>query len=488
MRWECTTVETPLDHADPASESISVALTRPVLEAGDDRKPLVMNPGGPGASGIELAWYLVDLLPSELLDAYYPVGWDPRGVGRSIPAVDCGRFDPFEIPESEECIARTGALLAEVGAADSALDLESIRVALGRDRLDYLGFSYGTALGAVYAMAYPDHVGRFVLDGSIDPTAGDPTGQLLADGVPDYAADEVDAVIARFHELCDASSWCAAGPESARLVDNLEGTIRDLTTADFPDGPSQLNRIDLEDLMVGITYDPWSWGLVGDALRDAADGNASTLAALASYLMHGFPAPDGPEDEGPIVDFGAAHFAIFCADFSHIAGVFGCNGMPDADPLPVITAVDVAEPIVVVGTSHDPLTPGRHATEMATALGDAVAVTWEGVGHTAFPVTTCLDGAVVDYLVDGAVPDDGLSCPFVDGTSTDTEVGDHLFDYQSWRVRPWLEDVFVAEGAAGARCLARELSGIDHRVLTHLLLGVESAAAADARAVAEQAC
>ena len=260
MRWECTTVDTPLDHADPASETISVALTRPVLEQGDDRRPLVMNPGGPGASGIELAWYLVDLLPPELLDTYYPVGWDPRGVGRSIPAVDCGQFDPFEIPEPEECIARSGALLAEVGAADSALDLESIRVALGRDRLDYLGFSYGTALGAVYAMAYPDHVGRFVLDGSIDPTAGDPAGQLLADGVPDYAADEIDAAIARFHELCDASSLCAAGPESARLVDNLESTIRDLTTAEFPDGPSQLNRIDLADLMVGITYDPWVVG------------------------------------------------------------------------------------------------------------------------------------------------------------------------------------------------------------------------------------
>ena len=237
MRWECTTVETPLDHADPSSESISVALTRPVLEPGDDRRPLVMNPGGPGASGIELAWYLVDLLPSELLDTYYPVGWDPRGVGRSIPAVDCGAFDPFEIPEPEECIARSGALLAEVGAADSALDLESIRIALGRDRLDYLGFSYGTALGAVYAMAYPDHVGRFVLDGSIDPTAGDPAGQLLADGVPDYAADEVDAAIARFHELCDASSRCAAGPESARLVDDLEGTIRDLYDRRLPRWP-----------------------------------------------------------------------------------------------------------------------------------------------------------------------------------------------------------------------------------------------------------
>lgn len=488
MRWECTTVATPLDHADPASEEIAVALTRPVLEPGDDRRPLVMNPGGPGASGVELAWYLADLLPPELLDTYYPVGWDPRGVGRSVPAIDCGPFDPIDVPDADECIASSGALLAQVGAADAALDLESVRDAVGVDRLDYLGFSYGTALGAVYAMAHPDRVGRFVLDGSIDPTAGDPAGELAADGVPDYAGDEIDAAIGRFHELCDASALCAAGPDSKALVDDLEGSIRDLTTADFPGGPSRLNRLDLEDVMIGITYDPWSWGLVGDALRDAADGNASTLAALASYLLQGYPVQDLPGDD-PLVDFGAAHLAIYCADFSHIEGVWGCDGMPDADPLPVITAVDVAEPIVVVGTAHDPSTPGRHAIEMAGALGDAVAITWDGVGHTAFPVTPCLDDAVVAYLVDGVVPDQGLVCPFMDGMPTDGEIGDHLFDYQSSWVRPWLEDVLVAEGAGGdGRCLARELAGADHRVLTHLLLGVQSPAANEATAAAEAAC
>jgi len=488
MQWECTTVGTPLDHADPAGEQITVALTRPLLEPGDDRLPLVMNPGGPGASGIELAWYLVDLLPAELLDTFYPVGWDPRGVGRSEPAIDCGPFDPIDVPDADECLARSGALLAQVGAADSALDLESVRTALGRDRLDYLGFSYGTALGAVYAMTYPERVGRFVLDGAIDPTAGDPAGELAADGVPDYAGDEVDAVIERFHELCDATALCAAGPDSATLVDDLEGTIRELTTADFPGGPSRMNRVDLEDVMIGITYDPWSWGLVGDALRDAADGDASTLAALASYLLQGYPVEDGPGDDVPLVDFGAAHFAIYCADFSHIEGVWGCGGMPEADPLPVIRTVDVAEPMVVIGTAHDPATPGRHADELAAALGDAVAITWEGVGHTAFPVTECLDGAVVDYLVDGIVPDGALACPFVDAMTTDGEIGDYLFDYQSWWVRPWLEDVFVTEGVADAQCLARELTDADHRVLTHLLLGVQSAAADEARAEAEARC
>jgi hypothetical protein len=327
-----------------------------------------------------------------------------------------------------------------------------------------------------------------VLDGAIDPTAGDPLGPLSADGVPDYAADELDDVIDRFHELCDASELCAAGPDSTALVDDLEATIRDLPTADFPGGPSQMNRIDLEDLMVGITYDPWSWGLVGDALRDGAEGDASTLAALSSYLIDGYPADD--VDEDALTRFGAAHFAIYCADFSNVPDAWGCDGMPEADPLPEITAVDVAEPILVIGTKDDPSTPGRHAAELAAALGDAVSVTWEGVGHTAFPVSECLDGLVVAYLVDGVVPAAGTSCPFVDGLATDAEIGDHLFGYPSWWVRPWLTDVLVAEGTAEdvAQCMAGELTSADHRVITHVLLGVHSTQATDARTAAAAAC
>jgi pimeloyl-ACP methyl ester carboxylesterase len=486
--WECAWVDAPLDHADPSGDTISVALSRPVLDDSDTRRPLVVNPGGPGGSGIELAWYLIDLLPAELLDDYYPVGWDPRGVGRSLPAVDCGDFDRFAIPDVQTCIDNTGSLLAQVGAADAALDLDQVRAALGVERLDYLGYSYGTALGAIYAMAHPDGVGRFVLDGATDPTAGDPDGPLALDGVPDYAADETDAVIARFHELCDASAVCAAGPHSELLLDQLEVTIRDLPTAEFSGEPAHMERIDLEELMVGAMFDPWSWGLIGDALRDGADGDASTLAALSSYLLNGYPAP--PPGEEPVREFGGAHFAIYCADFGHIEGAWECDGMPDADRLPSIEAVDVAEPIVVVGTAFDPATPGRHAAEFAAALEDAVAISWEGVGHTAFPVDPCLDDLVVGHLVDGVVPDDGETCPFVEGITTDAELGDYLFDYPPDWVEGMIEDVLVAEGTGEsvAACRAGELSDDDHRAVTHILLGVESDAAETGRRQASDAC
>ena len=147
--------------------------------------------------------------------------------------------------------------------------------------------------------------------------------------MPDYAADETDAVIARFHELCDASAACAAGPDSSVLVDELEVTIRDLPTAQFPGEPAQMERIDLEELMAGAMFDPWSWGLIGDALADGADGDASTLAAFSSYLINGYPEP--PPGEEPLTEFGSAHFAIYCADFGHVEGVWECEGMPEAD-------------------------------------------------------------------------------------------------------------------------------------------------------------
>ena len=219
--WECGWVTVPLDRGEPGGATVEVALSRPVLEGGDDRRPLVINPGGPGAPGVEFVWTFADVLPPELLDVFYPVGWDPRGVGMSRPAIECGPADEMGIPDPGECVERTGELLGFVGAADAALDLEEVRLALGVDRLDYLGYSYGTALGAVYAMAHPDGVGQFVLDGAIDPAAGDPDNPLALDGVPDYAADELDAVVARFRELCDASAECAAGPDSGAVIDGL---------------------------------------------------------------------------------------------------------------------------------------------------------------------------------------------------------------------------------------------------------------------------
>ena len=147
--------------------------------------------------------------------------------------------------------------------------------------------------------------------------------------------------------------------------------------------------------------------------RDGADGDASTLAALCSYLLDGYPAS---RPATRVADFGGAHFAIYCADFSDVAEVLGLRGDAGGRSAAGDRPVDVAEPILVVGTAYDPPTPGRHAAELAAALGDAVVVTWEGVGHTAFPVDRRASTSIVVELPRRRRPAaDGATCPFVDG-------------------------------------------------------------------------
>jgi pimeloyl-ACP methyl ester carboxylesterase len=481
--WECRGVDVPLDRGDPGSGTVEVALTRPVLAAGDRRRPLVLQPGGPGASGVELAWTFADLLPADVLDEFYPVGWDPRGVGFAEPAIDCGPVDDSGVPDAAACIERSGDLLAHVGAADAGRDLEEVRRALGVERLDYLGYSYGSALGAVYAMAHPDRVGHMVLDGAIDPRAGDPANPLAQGGVPAYAADEIDRVVERFLELCDASPVCAAGPGTADLVAGLESTLPTLPTERFAGEPEALTRIDLAVLLDTVTFDPWTWGLIGDALRDGADGDASTLAALVAYQLGG--------EQGLSPDrFAAANFAIHCADFSDVDEVWGCEGMPDAADLPVIEPVEVDVPILVIGTEYDPSTPGRHADEMAAALGDAVVMRWDGVGHTAYPTNACVDGAVGTLLIDGIAPAPGTRCGFVDGETTDAGIAEVLFGYPRPWIGDWIESELLYDGTGEARaaCLSRALSRADHRVQTHVILDVTSDAATAALDAADAAC
>ena len=138
-------------------------------------------------------------------------------------------------------------------------------------------------------------------------------------------------------------------------------------------------------------------------MADAADGDASTLAALGSFLEAGYPRGENSYD-----NLTEANVAVYCADFAGRQGpsaVRGCAGWPEtSEPLPPITAVDTPNPIVVIGTDGDPATPGFLAPQMAEALGDAVSIRWEGAGHTAFGHSECVDDMVVHYLVDLVVP------------------------------------------------------------------------------------
>lgn len=474
--WECGAITVPMDYSRPGARQIAIALTR--LPAADPSRrigSLVLNPGGPGGSGLELAYGEAEFFPPELLDRFDIVGFDPRGVGGST-AVECPDDYDFDLDPVSRCIDMTGELLSYLGTPNVARDLEMIRKAVGDRQLTYVGFSYGTALGAVYDDMFPGSVRALVLDGAVDPNAGE-VNETENFGDDYYADQDFERTIDAYHELCNATRYCAAAPHSKDLLERVESSIRDLPTAYFDGGPSAgpIGRFEIEDLVYSAMYSARYWPVLAVALKDADDGDASTIAALYSYVQFGYPANMEYE---PNFDF--AHLAIQCADFAGRGSrSHDCQDFPEtAEPLPDIDPTDTDTPVLVVGTLDDPATPGRYAPRMAAELGDAVAIEWEGAGHTAFLSSLCVDEIVVHYLIDLDVPDDGTQCPFVVGADTLSERADVVFGpTEPHDAVEGLTAVLVAEGQDddAARCIATQIVRRgDQRLIVHLTLGVQS--------------
>ena len=483
--WECAAIDVPLDYDVVDGTQLSIAMIR--LPAADpDRRvgSLLLNPGGPGGSGIELAYGEADSYPQSIIDSFDIVGFDPRGVGRSSAVACPSTFDP-ERDSYDDCIAANRGVLPFLGTPNVARDIDAIRQAIGDDKLSYLGYSYGSALGAVYADMFPDRIRAMVLDGSVDPDAG--LSNTPSGGSDFYAEQDFDGTIAAFEELCDATPSCPAGPSTEDLIRRVRKKINGLPTDRFPGG-GRLTRTDLDDILTDAMYSSFDWPVLAFALEDADDGDASTLAALNNYLLYGYP-PDASAD-----DLEFANVAIRCADFSNRgSGSYECENFPaSAGDLPVITAIDTAAPILVVGTKGDPATPARYSPLMAAALGDAVAIEWEGAGHTATLSSQCITDIVADYLVDVTVPDDGTTCPFVTGASSLAEAADVVFAGPDRATTTSnIIDLLVAQGedAELAACFATQFAvRADRRLVIDELLGIESPHLVALRSIIERGC
>ena len=444
---ECATLQVPLDHADPDGEMIELALARSVATGPEDERigSLVLNPGGPGGSGVEFLATAAAQFPSELSERFDLVSFDPRGVGASTP-VRCiddatkdeqlrGDLSPDTDEELERaledqedflegCEERSGDLIEHMSTADVATDVDLLREALGDEQLTYLGFSYGTAIGAVYATLFPDNVRALVLDGSVSPTATEEE-QLLAQALG------FERALDNFVEGCNADPSCAIGPDAAAAVAEARAELeaRPIEVA-TESGPRELGR-DLFDLGVATAlYDATLWGTLASSIANLDDGGGATLLSLVDRQIG--RNPDGTYDNSsdaqsmvscadlaqrPSVDeaTAAAERIIAAAPtFGAITayGMLGCLDWPTAaQPLPRLTGAG-SPTLLVIGTVGDPATPYEWSQQMAEALESAVLLTYEGDGHTAFlSGGECIDDAVVAYLVDLVVPDEGTRCP-----------------------------------------------------------------------------
>ncbi|MEM9607000.1 MAG: alpha/beta hydrolase [Actinomycetota bacterium] len=442
---ECATLTVPVDHADPDGEVIGIAVARAPARGGDPIGSLVVNPGGPGASGIDFLRVFASVAPRDLAERFDLVSFDPRGVERSS-TIDCGWIldeDAFDATfasddpevrlaaalddartEAQQCVDTNGELLLRVGTVAAARDMDLLREALGDDGLTYLGFSYGTRLGAVYAELFPDNVRALVLDGAdrIVPQPDDTLQQYIA----------FESAFEAFARVCGDRDSCPLAPgEAAAVVAEIDDELQQtaLETDDSLVGADRLlTRDELYVAVLSALYDESSWTTLAAGLELARDsGDGSVLQLLSdNYLER--------RDDGSFSDIAESFTAITCADETYrpseadvraaalaaddVLDVFapvgpdigvGCFGWPPAiDPLPADVDAEGAPPIVVVGTTGDPATPYAWAVDMAEALDSAVLLTYEGVVHTAFFSSECVRDEATDYLVDLEVPDRSL--------------------------------------------------------------------------------
>ncbi len=412
---ECGVVTVPLDYDDPAGRTIDLAVARRVAADPDERiGPLVVNPGGPGGSGVDLvrAGALADLA-----DRFDLVSWDPRGVGRT-EELTCGAdtagflgLDPHpdtpteraDLEETAEEIAATcededAELLRHLDTVVTAHDLEQIRRAIGREPLNYLGFSYGTLIGLEYARTYPAELRTLTLDGVVDPAMTLEemlTGQAIAmEAFVAEMAPLYDQVMARAEEdplvLADGRE---AGPDLVVLA-AIAATYR-------ADGKETL-RTALEDAADGY---PEPMADLADLYLNAAD----SFGAYVGVVCTDGPRPTGIEawramagrvaDQAPRLGEAAINEVLACAYWPTA---------PTAERRPVSPAG--LAPALVIGTTGDAATPYDDAVTVATNLPGAALLTFESDGHTAYGGSACVDGVVRRYLVDLELPEPGSVC------------------------------------------------------------------------------
>lgn len=444
----CATLTVPLDYAHPGSATIKLAVLK--VDATDQAHKLgalVVNPGGPGASGVQFAAAGAQgYFRKALTSRYDIVGFDPRGVGKST-AVNCGNTDqtdqvvaenpdPTTAAEWERanaitqaylmrCQTLSGALAGHVSTVEAAHDMDVLRAALHQPKLDYFGVSYGTFLGATYANLFPGNVGRMVLDGAMDPALS--TLQMTL-----QQARGFEVALRSYVDDCVRQSACPLGSTDEAAVARVQQFLAQAQAHPIPTGtPRELN----ESLaMYGIwapLYVKANWPQLTDAFREVfTKDTARQFLDLADAYI-------GRDDHGYLDNSLAAQNAVNCLDrddytpwqqvgsltpeFVKASPTFGrafaamlasCEFYPVQThnrPAPV-HAVGAA-PIVVIGTTRDPATPIEWARALAQQLTSGVLVTRNGDGHTAYHTgNACIDDAVENYLVRGVVPHNGMAC------------------------------------------------------------------------------
>jgi len=441
--FQCASLDVPRNHADPRGPRWQLPLIR--LQSSGPGEPLgtiVYNPGGPGLSGVtELRQRPAEL--EALRSRYDLVSFDLRGTAGSVPAIQClsaaeqadiqnqvsAPRTPLQITTAnrlarmvaDRCQEHFSAWLPFVGTRDGARDLDRVREALGEARLNYLGVSYGTYLGAIYAELFPERVGRFVLDGALDPSL--PYEPFRRD-----QAMAMDKALGRFLADCHRRPDCRLPPESGQAIAAIQGVVAGLDARPYQSSDGrQLSGARALGVIQSSMYDPPSaWKPLQQALAAALRGDLEPMLALA----------DGPDLMVNPAD--TPYLAVMCHDLAtnrdpalvplvaaawrQVAAVNGasrawstlpCAYWPVKAALPprLLQARGVP-PVLVIGTTYDPSTTVGWARALHRQLPDSRLVEWNGDGHLAYGRGgACVDQTVKRFFFEGVLPGQLLRCP-----------------------------------------------------------------------------
>ncbi|GAA0722814.1 alpha/beta hydrolase [Dactylosporangium roseum] len=442
VSFSCATVKVPRDWDNPkGSDTFDIALVRGRSTTQRDRVgSLFINPGGPGASGFDYAVYRSVYLPAEVVRRFDVIGFDPRGIGRSSP-VKCfsdadldANFgidpDPVSDAQFQQSVALTrrlaqscgdkyGDALRHFSTEQAARDMDALRAAVGEEKLTYLGYSYGTLLGAVYAQLFPKNVRALVLDGAVDPT-------LSTQDSAEKQAAGFELAFTNFTNWCrDNAPSCPIGPDARAVVTKA---ITDARTAPVKGRDGRTATAGwVFTAVVSSLYSESSWRTLAQAMQDLRSGKPDKMFVLADSYAERDPSGKynnmfdanaavgcTDSDDTPTVEQARALQAQWRQKYPLFGGSLAlnliCAQWPGKrDPYPTGAATGSA-PIVVIGTLGDPATPYEQAPALAKMLGVGTLVTWKGEGHTAYPKTGCIIDAVDRYLIDLRVPPANLTC------------------------------------------------------------------------------
>ncbi|MGA9874020.1 MAG: alpha/beta hydrolase [Rhodococcus sp. (in: high G+C Gram-positive bacteria)] len=442
---ECGRVTVPLDYDDPGGETVTVAMSRS-RASGERIGSVLFNPGGPGSSGLYTATQAESTAVAERFDR---IGFDPRGIGASTPAVRCLTTDqvnreraepdifvtPEGIADSEEqhrryaadCVERTGVdVLAHVGTREVVRDMDVIRSVLGDEKLTYVGYSYGTRIGTAYAETFPGNVRAMILDGALDPEQT-PIDEAVAQGAAFQAAFD------GFAADCAQTDACALGSEPADANVRFRELVDPLI--DRPAATTDPRGLSYDDALTGVQqalYSQSLWRVLRVGLTELEEGRGDTLLRLADAYT-------GRLDDGSYSNLDDAFNAIRCMDdppttdrteageadrrYREAAPFLDDGRGTGQAPLdlcafwpipnsgnPHTIVADGIPKLVVVSTTFDPATPYEAGVELARQL-DADLVTFDGTQHTvAFSGENCVDEPLVRYLVDLTPTGNDLVC------------------------------------------------------------------------------